>query len=200
MYYKEWLITFPRDVRLQNSQNVLKYSTATSSYFLFMVYSLGPPNCNLSHGWIKRSPLLGWVVLFGIDPLRRILADLSAKRGCSLTGRCWDHSNSLFGEWGNFSGQRAKSGPVVQTETVTRSALVSRVTSLQQHRANSGPHLERPADASVFLLGNLPSGRHVPSEIYVCTFVLETTFVLHFCFTTCSISDALLVLKQTLSD
>lgn len=99
----------------------------------------------------------------------------------------------LFGEWGNFSGQRAKSGPVVQTETVTRSALVSRVASLQQHRANSGPHLERPADASVFLLGNLPSQRHVPSEIYVCTFVLKTTFVLHFCFMVCSVSEALLV-------
>lgn len=164
--------------------------------FPFMVYSLvwpSPPNCNSSRGWLNRSPLLGWVVLFGIDPIRRILADLSAKRGRSLTGRCWDHSNSLFGEWGNFSGQRAKSGPVVQTETVTRSAFVSRVISLQQHRANSGPHLERPADASVFLLGNLPSERHVPCEIYVCTFVLKTTFVLHFCFMTCSVSEALLV-------
>lgn len=116
----------------------------------------------------KPADALGLWVVFGIDPFRGIPADLSAKRGRSLTGRYRDQWNSPFGEWGNFSGQRAKSGPVVQTETVTRSALVSRVTSLQQHRANSGPHLCRPADANMFLLGNLPSESCIPYEIYAC--------------------------------
>lgn len=116
----------------------------------------------------KPAATCGLSVEFGIYPFRGIPADLSAKRGRSLTVRYYDHSNSLFGEWGNFSGQRAKSGPVVQTETVTRSALVSRVTSLQQHRANSGPHLCRPADANMFLLGNLPSESCIPNEICVC--------------------------------
>lgn len=82
--------------------------------FPFMVYSLvwpSPPNCNSSRGWLNRSPLLGWVVLFGIDPLRRILPDLSAKRGRSLTGRCWDHSNSLFGEFLRPEGKVRACGP-----------------------------------------------------------------------------------------
>lgn len=54
--------------------------------FPFMVYSLvwpSPPECNLSCWCLNRSPLLGWVMLFGIDPFRSNLADLSAKRGRS---------------------------------------------------------------------------------------------------------------------